>query len=358
MKSGEYYDDVFGLADVACRKDSPTVLDNTCMPAMTIGMNLIEDGSLVFTKEGDEYSIDLVETSSISVGEENNDRIVIESTAYLSGDLLFLAYMMGKENFSSAWCNWCSLSKEEWQDDACIPVDDAKLWTVARIGVQVQKNTEAGYPPSVKKTDPKMKGVRRTPICKIPFERVIFAVLHAAIGIGNALIEYLERFIDAEIEPVSNEEVQVRAELKMIVNQLKELRRVKQVWLDSQEGGKKMNQTRRRVNLLKKKMSEADHAVFTAELGRELNARSIVLKGLVAVRDKYSKDISAKEKEETKMKNKLKDFTKARRGLEGSVYTLVDKIFRTHGADRAAYFGRKFEGIDIRKIMDEVRRVC
>ena len=190
MNSGEYYDDVFGLADVACRKDSPVVLDNTCMPTMTIGMNEIEDGSLVFTKEGDEYSIDLVEASSVAVEEDDGDRIVIEPTAYLSGDLLFLAYMMGKENFSSAWCNWCSLTKDEWQDEACIPVDEAKLWTVDRIGEQVEKNTNAGYPPSAKKTDPKMMGVRRKPICKIPFERVIFAVLHAAIGIGNNLIDY------------------------------------------------------------------------------------------------------------------------------------------------------------------------
>ena len=36
------------------------------------------------------------------------------------------------------------------------------------------------------------------------------------------------------------------------------------------------------------------------------------------------------------------------------VYTEVDKIFQEFGANRAHYFGRTFEGIDIRKIMDQV----
>ena len=149
----------------------------------------------------------------------------------------------------------------------------------------------------------------------------------------------------------------MRAELKLIVNQLKELQRVKQVWLNLQEGGKKMHQTRRRVNLLKKKLADNDQPEFRAELERELKDQSSALEALVAVRDGYSKQISAKEGEETKTKSKLRNFTKRRRGSAGSVYTHVDKIFQMYGANRAHYFGRKFEGVDIRKIMDEADKI-
>jgi len=50
-------------------------------------------------------------------------------------------------------------------------------------------------------------------------------------------------------------------------------------------------------------------------------------------------------------RDKLKKFTSSRRGGEESVYTIVDRIFQKYGANRANYFGRAFEGIDIRKIM-------
>jgi hypothetical protein len=31
----------------------------------------------------------------------------VKPTSFLAGDLAFLAVIMGKEDFSSSWCNWC-----------------------------------------------------------------------------------------------------------------------------------------------------------------------------------------------------------------------------------------------------------
>ena len=59
------------------------------------------------------------------------------------------------------------------------------------------------------------------------------------------------------------------------------------------------------------------------------------------------------EKRLKEIKTNLDKMTKARRGEEESIYTAVDKIFQKIGANRAHYFGRKFEGIDIRKIMEK-----
>lgn len=364
-KDGAYYDDVFGLADVACKKDSADVLDNTCMPAMINGMNAVEDGTFVFTheKESNTFSIDLVEDSKIEESVEKDKLLVKKPTAYLSGDLLFLAYMMGKPNFASSWCNWCDLPKTEWQSGQCIPVDEDRLWDFDRMQKQVEDNIKMGegYGPKGTKTDPKMKGVRRVPECKIPFTRVIFAVLHAAIGIGNNLVHYLEQFIDAEVEDIGHEEKQLRNQLKTITSEHARLVETKRVWMKSQEGGRKIDWYRYRMKKWPTLISDPSiPAERKTVLETELVDFVAREKALVEVRENKSKQISVKQSALTKTKNKLDEKKKSRLTSESSVYTEVDRIFQNHGANRAHYFGRKFEGVDIRKIMNQVRagRLC
>lgn len=130
------------------------------MPDLITSINAIENGVSVFETDGQTLSIDLVSKDLIS---ESANKLVIRPISFLSGDLAFLAYMMGKENFSPAWCNWCSLSKQEWQEETCIPVDEAKLWSVESIGAQVCKNTSINFGPGTMKTDVRMKGVQRAP---------------------------------------------------------------------------------------------------------------------------------------------------------------------------------------------------
>jgi hypothetical protein len=48
MVDGKLYSQVFGLADVACRKDHAIILDNTCMPLIMKGVNTIEESDTVF----------------------------------------------------------------------------------------------------------------------------------------------------------------------------------------------------------------------------------------------------------------------------------------------------------------------
>jgi hypothetical protein len=49
MKNGEFYSQVFGLADVACKKDHAIILDNTCMPSLVEGIDTIEDSDILFS---------------------------------------------------------------------------------------------------------------------------------------------------------------------------------------------------------------------------------------------------------------------------------------------------------------------
>ena len=72
---------------------------------------------------------------------------------------------------------------------------------------------------------------------------------------------------------------------------------------------------------------------------------------LIAIREGYTKQISQLDKHLKDVNSGLDVLTKSRRSGEESVYTAVDKIFQSIGANRAHYFGRAFEGVDIRKIM-------
>jgi len=210
---------------------------------------------------------------------------------------------------------------------------------------QVDENIKMGdgYGPNGSKTDPRMKGVRKVPVCKIPFDRVIFAVLHAAIGIGNNLIHYLKQFIDAKVEEISHEEKQLRNELKAIQSDLDQLRETKRVWNKSQEGGKKITWFRYRINKWPTLISDPSIPVARkAVLEKQLADFIAGEKALVAVRKDYTKRIGAKQSAEKKAKRQLDEKKKSRRTSESSVYTEVDRIFQKHGANRAHYFGRKF----------------
>ena len=117
-------------------------------------------------------------TLNLSLGvKEKNDinTFSLKPTSYLAGDLAYLAVMMRKTNFSSAWCNWCKIPKEEWQDP-CV-IESAMIWDIYKIKCQDEFNKVNGH------KETKMMGVRGSPMLKIPFSNIIFSGLHAGIGI-------------------------------------------------------------------------------------------------------------------------------------------------------------------------------
>ena len=348
MKDGTYYDDVFGLADVACKKDHAIILDNTVLPPLMEGINIIEDSDLVFNSV---TSADGTSTLSIDMVKSNRhvSALSIKPTSFMVGDLAFLAVMMGKPNFSGAWCCWCKLTKDEWQN-ASANVDVDLLWDMAGIIEQAASNVENGFGVT-DKSDPRMMGVRNAPKSNIPFKRHIFSVLHAGIGIGNRIVKELETFIDLDIEHITPEEFQKRTERDTALDSLSTQRILKGVWMNSHQGGKAIGRKRNRVKTLERQLKTN----ITAEQKREKTKEQKKLRNditqLVKKRDKYSKEISRLEKVVNDSKEELRKFTKSRRGAEESIYTQVDRIFQSIGANRAHYFGRKFEGVDIRKIM-------
>ena len=63
-------------------------------------------------------------------------------------------------------------------------------------------------------------------------------------------------------------------------------------------------------------------------------------------RDTHKNNLSNAKKE-------LAKFTKARKKSEKSLFTRVDEIFQSIGADRSAYHDREFNGVNTRQIMEK-----
>jgi hypothetical protein len=82
------------------------------MPFFMKGINTIEESDMIFSyaSEADDggLAINLVPSN------RHMRSFSLKTTSFLAGNLAFLAVIMGKENFSSSWCNWCKLSKVNW----------------------------------------------------------------------------------------------------------------------------------------------------------------------------------------------------------------------------------------------------
>jgi len=80
--------------------------------------------------------------------------------------------------------------------------------------------------------------------------------------------------------------------------------------------------------------------------GRDSLKNEII--ALIATRAHYTQKKSQIDKYIKDASSRLDALTKCRRNGEESVYTEVDKIFQSIGTNQAHYFGRSFEGVDIK----------
>ena len=97
------------------------------------------------------------------------------------------------------------------------------LWDIDKINRQVKENEAKNL------IGANLNGVRYSPQSIIPFSRCIFLRLHAGIGIGNHFIQYLETFIDIDVERISHEEFQLRETRNTTEHKVHQLRKEKEV---------------------------------------------------------------------------------------------------------------------------------
>ncbi len=135
MDNWDCHSKVFGLADVKCRKDHAQILDHTCMPEMIKGVDLIKRLHFFFSQVSiDNQTKFILSLSEATNGQSDNGTIcqTIRLVTYIAGDLAFLAYIMGKDNFSSMWCNWCEIPSSVWKIQLNTNIYNL-LWSVDRV---------------------------------------------------------------------------------------------------------------------------------------------------------------------------------------------------------------------------------
>ena len=86
-----------------------------------------------------------------------------------------------------------------------------------------------------------------------------------------------------------------------------------------------------------------------ANISGERDSLKNEIDALIATRAHYTQQISHTDKYLKDARSRLDSLTKSQRNGEDSMYTEVDKIFQSIGAHRTHYFGRAFEGVDIKK---------
>ena len=134
-----------------------------------------------------------------SVDQNASSGIVINPRSYLTGDLAFLAVVLGKEGFEGWWCNFCKGYRTNWKTKGAL----FEPWSMTELIDQAVKNTLQ----QLKGSD-RMGVKEKTNLTDGTI--VIYPGLHGLLGIGNQLVNYFFDMLDKEIEPVPPDELLLR----------------------------------------------------------------------------------------------------------------------------------------------------
>ena len=96
---------VIPLADVKCKKDNSAVIKSTILPKIDSGVNRLADCSIKLTEQNGLWCATLEDPRAST---EAGGVTIIPQT-YLSGDLVYLCMLVGKEGYEGDWCYLCDL---------------------------------------------------------------------------------------------------------------------------------------------------------------------------------------------------------------------------------------------------------
>ena len=125
------------VADVFCKKDSGDILEKTILPMLTKDLKKISESKVTIQYESGNAGKIVCGLITKTSPNPNRARTVDHVTMYVTGDLAWLAAMLGKEEISSQWCHLCRLLKTQWAEEG------HKLgehWSFAKLCEMVDTN--------------------------------------------------------------------------------------------------------------------------------------------------------------------------------------------------------------------------
>jgi len=155
------------------------------------------------------------------------ESILMESRAFIAGDLSFFATILGKENMAGSWCTWCTLSKAQWSA-ADHPIGEP--WTIEKI-LDIRRNVEEN---NLCEVPENIKGCTAKPLFDaVPVCNYILSILHIIIGIGNSLVDGLFEWVEERIEKLTDPEIQARNSVLFAEVQYERLKEDYGHWLEN-----------------------------------------------------------------------------------------------------------------------------
>jgi hypothetical protein len=145
-------------------------------------------------------TVSVVQESTL-MGNQNFDQnfIALPFNVFITGDLAFLSTLLGKENMSMAWCQWCRLSKLERSGK---DHERGELWLINNI-IQLCERVEQNL---LTVSPENKRGCTEKPLLDaVPIENYIVPALHILIGVENALVNAVLEFVEEQIERLPEE---------------------------------------------------------------------------------------------------------------------------------------------------------
>jgi hypothetical protein len=303
-------------------------------PKLADGFNRLAKEDLIFKKDEDEkWCVTLGAAEPTSKKPES----------FIAGDLAYLACLLGKDGFEGHWCNWRKEYNTSWHDPNCT----CNLWTIDGLKDQAKLNS------TEQRTGTNRMGVKDCPpFFEIPVENIIFSVLHAQMGVGNKILDYLIDEAELHVENAPAELTALRNDVVSAEAALAEVVAFKKGWMSDANGGKRLASlkgylTRRNAQLEQPNL--APDVVERLEVEIDLIEESI--KELTLIQQDLVDDVAAKMEARKEPRKQLDLFKKNWKADGESVYSGIDRILQKYGIYRSAYHGGKINGVGIRILM-------
>ena len=338
---------------------------------------------------------------SEGTGEDDlaNTNIISNIEIFITGDMSFYSYILGKDGASSQYCPYCPLTKEEWTP---IGHEKAEGWTVQSLTAMANDSTKSGT---------QKKGVKcchKLPC--VPVLNITPSLTHWGLGVDNDAINLFADRVEWTIIAIPPSEEAKRARWRELVAIILAARQAVNNYNASTEGKNlttleaknKLTQgvmsnletdqlkqmSKRRNDLVderkatRKRSPNNDAAIkasadavkaFDASKAGKLRSKLVKknngsqramsleelarMKILLQQRTTLEKARDSAVKQRTDLKKELDEKIRLRRKDADGWHIPMDRIYLKHGCKREDYFKRQFSGRPLKQIKKNAGKI-
>ena len=199
------------------------------------------------------------------------------------------------------------------------------------------------------------KGITEKPYFKIPIERIVWPLLHALIGVGNNLLQYIIDYGEAEIQCLERAEISLLQQVRDDETELEIATELKG-YFDEHEKANLTAKIKERDRVQDWLERNNQHPLSASkrenlrDLSDQINGLQAEINEIIATINKLKSRIKAK-------KLRLESCKTNRKTEEESIVSGVDKILKNNGVQRGAYHGGALQGTGVIGMMEHAHSI-